>query len=169
MLSPKGNDVRPTTDKVKEAVFSMLIPYIDENCIVMDVFAGSGNMGLEALSRGAKTVFFSDDSRYSISLVKENVRICGVEERAILLSGDFRNNIKRVHEKVRVFILDPPYADGHILPALDAIQEAGNIEKGGIVVCEHAYRDLLPEEYGNFKRIKDKKYGSIGVTFYEYD
>ena len=169
ILSPKGNDVRPTTDKVKEAVFSMLIPYIDEDTVAMDVFSGSGNLGLEAISRGAKTVYFSDESRYSMALIKENIKICGVEDRAILLSGDFRNNIKRVNEKIDIFLLDPPYADGFILPALDTILDAGNIAHGGVVVCEHSYRDLLPEEYGPFKMIKDKKYGAIGVTIYKHD
>ena len=169
ILSPKGNDVRPTTDKVKEAIFSMLIPYMEDDFVVMDVFSGSGNLGLEAISRGAKTVYFSDDSRYSMALIKENVKICDVAERAVLLSGDFRNNIRRVHDKVNIFLLDPPYADGHILPALDAIEDAGNFAPGAVVVCEHAFRDVLPEEYRGFKCIKDRKYGAIGVTIYQHD
>ena len=167
-MSPKGNDVRPTTDKVKEAVFSMLIPYMPYEFVAMDVFAGSGNLGIEAISRGAKTVYFSDDSRYSMALIKENIKICGVEDRAVLLSGDFRSNIKRVREEVDIFLADPPYADGHILPTLDAIAEAGNIKKGGVVVCEHSFRDVLPEEYGEFVRIKDRRYGSIAVSIYQY-
>ena len=81
LKSPKTNDVRPTSDKVKEAMFDMLYPYIQDEFVCMDVFAGSGNLGLEAISRGAKRVYFSDSSRDSLSLVKENVKYCGVEDK----------------------------------------------------------------------------------------
>lgn len=167
LKSPKGDYIRPTNDKVKEAMFSMLIPYIDQNSVVVDLFTGSGNLGLEAISRGAKTVYFSDSSRESLALAKENINICGVMDRAILLNGDFKTNIKRVNQTVDVYLLDPPYADGCILPALDAINEKDNLREGGVVVCEHAYRDVLPEEYNGFVTIKSRKYGAIAVTIYE--
>jgi len=167
LRSPKTNDVRPTSDKVKEAIFDMLYPYIQEDFVCMDVFAGSGNLGLEAISRGAKMCYFSDMSRDSIALVKENVKYCEVEDKAVLLSGDFKSNIKRVHDKVDIFFLDPPYAAKLIPQALKAILDAGNISDGGIVVCEHAQRDELPEEYLGFKAIKQRRYGAIGVTIYQ--
>ena len=167
LKSPKGGDVRPTSDKVKEAIFSMLLPYMEDDFVAMDVFTGSGNLGLEAISRGAKTVYFSDSSRDSLKLAKENIQICGVDDNAVLLSGDFKANIKRVHDKVKVFLVDPPYADGQIPEVLRTINEAGNLAPGGVVVCEHAYKDHMPEELYGFKAVKDRRYGSIGVTMYE--
>ena len=167
LKSPKTNDVRPTSDKVKEAIFDMLQPYMVDDFVCMDVFAGSGNMGLEAISRGAKTVYFSDNSRDSLALVKENVKICGAEDNSVLLSGDFKSNIARVHDKVDIFFLDPPYADRMMLPALNAIDACGNLSAGGVIVCEHSAKDSLPDEYLNYVAVKQRRYGAIAVTIYQ--
>ena len=168
LRTPKNSDVRPTTDKVREAVFSMLIPYISEGFVAIDLFSGSGAMGLEAVSRGASRVYFSDSSRESLALTRENVNICGAQDKAVLLSGDFRSNLRRVREQADVIFLDPPYAEGYILPALDCIMDCGCLAEGGVAVCEHSYRDGLPEEYEGFTLIKDRRYGSIGVSIYQY-
>lgn len=167
LKSPKGTEIRPTSDRVKEAMFSMLFPYMDEGFTAMDVFTGSGNLGLEAISRGAKTVYFSDSDRESLRLAGENVKICGVEDNAVLLLGDFKANIRRVHDKVKIFLVDPPYAGAQIPEVLRAINDAGNLAPGGVVVCEHAYRDRLPGELFGFKAVKDRRYGATGVTMYE--
>ncbi|MCF0150456.1 MAG: 16S rRNA (guanine(966)-N(2))-methyltransferase RsmD [Firmicutes bacterium] len=167
LLSPRNDRIRPTNDKVKEAMFSMLLPWMEGDFTVVDLFTGSGNLGIEAISRGAKRVFFSDSSRESLSLARENISLCGVEDRAILLNGDFKSNIKRINEPVDIYLLDPPYADGCILPALQAIEEKGNLRPGGVIVCEHSHKDRLPEEVGSFVAIKDRKYGAIGVTIYQ--
>jgi len=167
LKSPKTYDVRPTSDKVKEAIFDMLYPYMTDDFVCMDVFAGSGNLGLEAISRGAKTVYFSDSSRESLALVKENIKICGVEDNSVLLSGDYKNNIARVHDKVDIFFLDPPYADKMIPSAINAIDAAGNLKEGGLIVCEHSEKDKLPDEYLDFVAIKQRRYGAIGVTVYQ--
>lgn len=167
LKSPKGDDVRPTTDKVKEAIFDILYQYTDKDFIAFDVFAGSGNMGIEAISRGASKVFFSDNSRESLKLVKENLDICGAGDKAVLLSGEYQRNIARVKDKVNVFFLDPPYANGYILPSLKAIDETDNISEDGIVVCEHNFRDMMPDKIYGFTKVKSRKYGSIAVTFYQ--
>ena len=167
LKSPKTDDVRPTSDKVKEAVFSMLLPWLEDAPVCMDVFAGSGNLGLEAISRGASKVFFSDSSRESLSLCRENASLCGVTDRCVFLSGDFRSNIRRVKETVDIFFLDPPYADRCIPEALQAIDEAGNCRPGTVVVCEHRHKDVLPGELYGFTCIKDRRYGATGVTIYE--
>jgi 16S rRNA (guanine(966)-N(2))-methyltransferase RsmD len=167
LKSPKNDDVRPTSDKVKEAVFSMLLPWMEDGFVCMDVFAGSGNLGLEAISRGASKVFFSDVSRDSLALCRENAKLCGVTERCVFLAGDFRSNIRRVRETVDIFFLDPPYADQSIPQALQAIDEAGNCRPGTVVVCEHSHKEVLPEELYGFTCIKDRRYGATGVTIYE--
>ena len=167
LKSPKTDDVRPTSDKVKEAVFSMLLPWLEDAPVCMDVFAGSGNLGLEAISRGASKVFFSDSSRESLALCRENASLCGVTDRCVFLSGDFRSNIRRVKETVDIFFLDPPYADRSIPEALQAIDEAGNCRPGTVVVCEQRHKDVLPGELYGFTCIKDRRYGATGVTIYE--
>lgn len=145
----------------------MLIPYMDGSFTALDLFAGSGGLGIEAISRGAATVFFSDSSRDSIRLVKENLEHCGVLDRAVLLQGDFKSNIKRLTQKIDVAFLDPPYADGFILPALEALDKKDAVQTGGAVVCEHSAREVLPEEIYGFKAVKQRRYGSIAVTIYE--
>lgn len=166
LKTPSDYSIRPTSDKVKEAVFSIIMPFISGNTILMDVFCGTGNLGLEALSRGAARVYFSDVSRESLHLVRENIRMCGAEERSVILSGDFRSNIARVSEKVDIYLLDPPYADGYILPALDAILDSGKLTEDGIIVCEYEHKDGLPAEYGSLEAFKDKRYGKTGVMIY---
>ena len=164
--SPSDYSIRPTSDKVKEAVFSMIMPYISENSVAVDVFSGSGSLGLEALSRGVEKVYFSDASKASLRLIQENIAICGAEDRSVILSGDFRSNISRVSEKIDFYFLDPPYADGYILPALDAILDSGNLSEEGIIVCEYDSHDVLPEAYGPLEAIKIRRYGKTGITLY---
>ena len=167
LKSPRNDDVRPTSDKVKEAIFSMIIPYVEEGFIAADIFSGSGNLGLEAVSRGAGSVFFSDNSRESLGLIRENIRICGAEEKSIILSGDYVSNIKRIHAKVDIFFLDPPYANGYLLPAIRAIAEAENYSESCIIVCEHSSREELPEEAYGFELIKERRYGKTSVSIYQ--
>ena len=167
LVSPKTYDIRPTSDKVKEAVFSMLIPYLNEDSVCLDLFAGTGNLGLEALSRGARRVYFSDSSRDSIKLIKENIKICGAEEYSILLSGDFKSNIMRIREKLDIIFLDPPYASEYYLTALQLTREQDLLNDGGCIICEHSDRDPLPDEAFGFTMVKNKNYGQIGVSIYE--
>lgn len=167
LKSPKGDDIRPTTDKVKEAIFDIIYQYVPEDYIAVDVFAGSGSIGIEAISRGASKVFFSDQSRESLALVRDNLNICGITDQAILLNGDFKRNIARVKDCVDVYFLDPPYADGFILPALKSIDQANVISDDGIVVAEHSAKEKLPERISGFTRIKERKYGTIAITIYQ--
>ncbi len=167
LKSPKDNKVRPTSDKVKEAVFSMLIPYMEGEFKVLDLFAGSGNMGLEALSRGASLCYFSDSSRDSLKLARENAAICGCEDQCVFFLGDYKANLSRIRGKVNIIFIDPPYADKYILPALKIIREKGLLAEDGCIVCEHSSKDILPEEYEGFVLSKDRRYGAIGVSLYE--
>ena len=166
LKSPADYSIRPTSDKVKEAVFSIILPFFTEKTVVMDVFAGSGNMGLEAISRGAVRAYFSDASRDSLKLVKENVTICRAQDRAIILNADFRSAISRVTEKIDFYFLDPPYADGYMIEALDTILDNGRLAPGGMIICEHASRETLPEEYRDLECFRSRRYGKTGLTIY---
>ncbi|NCB41679.1 MAG: 16S rRNA (guanine(966)-N(2))-methyltransferase RsmD [Clostridia bacterium] len=163
---PKNFDIRPTSDRVKEAIFSILDPYINEDTVIVDLFCGTGNLGLEALSRGAKTVYFSDVLRESVLLVKENIMSFGVSNQSVILAGDFKQNIKRINEKVDIFLLDPPYATGLLLQAIQIISESDVLKEEGIVLCEHSSREQLPECVGNLHLLKIRRYGSKSVTLY---
>ena len=167
LKSPKNFDIRPTSDRVKEAIFSILNPFMNENSVVADLFCGTGNLGLEAISRGAKTVYFSDSSRESIALAKENILACGVSDQAIILAGDFKQNLKKIGEKVDIILLDPPYSSGLLLQSLQAIDELNILNDDGVVLCEHASKENLPESIGGLQFFKIRKYGSVSVTLYQ--
>ncbi|MDD7719006.1 MAG: 16S rRNA (guanine(966)-N(2))-methyltransferase RsmD [Eubacteriaceae bacterium] len=163
--SPIGYDVRPTTDKVKEAIFNIIMNDIwDATCV--DLFAGTGNLGLEALSRGAKKCYFGDNSRESLNLIKANVKMCRAEDKSVIIAGDYTKTLSRINEKIDIFFLDPPYKDGLYENCLELIDELDLLSEDGIVVAEHGIRDYVPEEIGRLEIIKQRKYGKIMVTIY---
>ena len=98
LVTPADNRVRPTTDKVKEAVFSMISAYLPDS-VVVDLFAGTGNLGLEAISRGAKRAYFIDRDRASIAMVRENVKYCKVEDRSVIIWSDYVAGLKKINDK----------------------------------------------------------------------
>lgn len=120
LATPLDEQIRPTGEKVKEAIFSMLSLYIEDS-IFVDLFAGTGGMGLEALSRGAKRCYFCDNSRISLGLVKENVRHCKAEEKALILAGDAERVLSQIREKVDIVFLDPPFQKGLVEKCFETI------------------------------------------------
>lgn len=162
---PPDNSVRPTTEKVKEAIFSM-IQFDLEDAICIDVFAGIGNLGLEALSRGASFCYFCDSSRQSLELVRQNVEMCKAEEYSRLMQGDYSKTIASIPDKADIIFLDPPYKKGLMLDCFEKIRENERLADDGIIVAEHGEKEKLADEISGFKKIKEKKYGSIMVSIY---
>lgn len=165
LTTPKGEHVRPTTDKVKEAVFSMIAMHL-EDAVVLDLFAGSGNLGLEALSRGAKHCYFCDRSKESIGLIKKNIAICRVQEQSSVFISDGLKLLERMPEKVDIVFLDPPYENGMLQTCLLTISQQDLLREGGVIIAEHGKEEILPDMAGRFVRIKEKKYGTIRLTLY---
>ena len=163
---PKDNRVRPTTDKVKEAIFSMISGYLQDS-VVVDLFAGTGNLGLEAISRGAERAYFVDRDRTSIGLVRENVKYCQVEDRAVIQCAEFASFLEKFNEKADVIFLDPPYSAGYMESCLDIIGRRNLLCEDGIAVAEHSSRENLPEEISGLTLIKTRTYGKISVSLYE--
>ena len=164
---PKG--IRPTTEKVREAVFSMIREWIPGAC-VCDLFAGSGAMGLEALSRGADKCWFSELSRQNYRVLLGNIENCRAGDRSVVINSDYRTAIARITDRLDVVILDPPYDQtGYYEDALSLLQERELLDEGSVVVAEHLYDNSLLETYENLVRIKEKKYGSIGVDVYIFE
>ncbi|QIB69369.1 16S rRNA (guanine(966)-N(2))-methyltransferase RsmD [Aminipila butyrica] len=165
LATPRDNKVRPTSDKVKEAIFNMISGcYEDE--VVADIFAGTGNLGLEAISRGASHCYFGDKSKDSLALVRENVNTCRVEDQATIIWGDCHMVLKRIPQKVQVIFLDPPYQDGLMISCIEKIQELGLLAEDGCIVAEHSLEEKLPEAIGAFEKLKEKRYGKIAVSIY---
>ena len=169
--SPVGNDVRPTSDKVREAIFSSLQSEVPD-AICIDLFAGSGALGIEALSRGAKRVYFGDVSKDSMALVKQNCRTVGCSNDAIFFLGDWRRVLARVAEeaagKVGLVFVDPPYKAGIYGDVLEEIARLGLVAEDGLLVLEHDKRDALPEEKAGFRLLRERTYGKTAVSYYGF-
>ncbi len=163
---PEG--IRPTTEKVREAVFSMVRDWIPE-AVVLDLFAGSGALGLEALSRGAAKCYFNEGDRKNFRVMQNNISNCRADQKAVCSNSDFRQCLGRIPEKLDVIFLDPPYREGYYDEAFELIEEYELLDEGSIIVAEHLYDNHLPETIGRFSRIKEKKYGTIGVDIYIAD
>ncbi len=161
----EGNDVRPTTDKVKEAIFS-IIQFELPGAKVLDLFAGSGQLGIEAISRGAEKVFFVDKAKASINIITENISATGFEDKSKVIFMDSLDYLKSSKEKYDIVFLDPPYNHGileQVLPLLES-----HMNNGGRIICEHEQRLILPEKIGSICLKKKYKYGKIEVSQYIY-
>lgn len=161
-----GNDVRPTTDMVKEAVFS-IIQFELEGRSFLDLFAGSGQMGIEALSRGAGKAVFTDASRASIGVIKKNIELAGLAENAEVRCSDSISYLKSCKESFDIAFLDPPYRKGLLQEALKLLPALMN--RTGKIICEHPKDELLPERAGSFTVKKQYRYGKIMLTVYVHE
>lgn len=160
LVSPQGLDVRPTLDRVKEAVFSSLYPYL-EGAQVLDLFAGAGSLGIEALSRGAKSCCFVDISRKSLDCVKKNLTDTKLSDKATLKLMSFETFLKTENKKFSIVFLDPPYSVGFEDKVFENFESV--VEKNTVVVLETEYE---PCEKQGFSILKSKKYGRVYITIY---
>ncbi|MEG0829066.1 MAG: 16S rRNA (guanine(966)-N(2))-methyltransferase RsmD [Anaerovoracaceae bacterium] len=165
LYTPKNNDIRPTTDKVKEALFSILTNKIYKS-VVLDLFSGTGNIGLEALSRGAKHCYFGDNQKASIMLIKENIEYCKAQEKSTVIPGDFRKILSQVNQKCDLIFLDPPYKKGLLEECFLIIEELDLLAEGGTIVAEHPRREDIPKIMGKYEQISERRYGKILLSIY---
>ncbi len=166
---PEG--IRPTTEKVREAVFSMIAAWIP-GARVLDLFAGSGSMGLEALSRGAAHCWFCEINRKNQKVLMSNIENCGAENCSTISGGDYRAAIAKMAgeaESLDVVLIDPPYEQtSYYKTAMNMLQEYGLLDEDSIVVAEYYSGDSLPDSFGNLRLMKSKKYGTAAVNIYVY-
>lgn len=168
LKAPKGLDVRPTTDRVKESIFNILRT-IKEDSKVLDLFAGSGNVGIEFLSRGAKECFFIDNDNISIKTIRENLEHTRLTPQSNIYKNSVEGAIRLLSKKGFAFdyiFMDPPYGKNLALPALELICQEKIIKKDGLVIVEHERQISLPEKLLCLKRIDFREYGGTTVTFY---
>lgn len=157
---------RPTTEKVREAVFSMLIGKV-EGATVLDLFAGSGSLGLEALSRGAEFCVFNEGDRKNYKVLKNNIENCKAEEISSTYNNDFRKALILANREFDIIFVDPPYREGYYGEVFELVEEYGLLADGGVIVAEHLNDNELSDNMLSFSRTKHKRYGTIGVDFFE--
>ncbi|MGE8204201.1 16S rRNA (guanine(966)-N(2))-methyltransferase RsmD [Heyndrickxia sp. NPDC080065] len=168
LKSVPGNQTRPTTDKVKEAIFNMIGPYF-EGGIGLDLFAGSGGLGIEGLSRGLEKVIFVDRDHNAFQTIKANIGSCEFEEKSELFRNDSERALKAIIKrqlKFDVIFLDPPYKKQKLISLLEIIDGENLLVESGYVVCEHSSDIQLPNIVGRLTLTKVVRYGIIGISIY---
>lgn len=163
LITLEGLDVRPTTDMVKEAMFS-IIQFELEGAMVLDLFAGSGQLGIEALSRGARFAVFVDVSRDSQEVTRQNLQTTGLAKQSRVAAMDSIAFLRSTKETFDIALLDPPYHKKLIEEALPLL--APKMSESGIILCETAADETLPQEAGRFVKKKEYRYGKIKLTAY---
>ena len=165
LKTPDGMTTRPTTDRVKEALFS-IIQFEIPGANVLDLFGGTGQLGIEALSRGAKSCTFVDAGEPACRLIRENLKRTRLESEGKVIRSDYLAYLKRCRESYNIIFLDPPYAEVFLETSLKCIAEIEILQSGGIIVAERPLGKDLPWEMEGFQRSRDYKYGNTLLTVY---
>ncbi|REK76462.1 16S rRNA (guanine(966)-N(2))-methyltransferase RsmD [Paenibacillus paeoniae] len=165
-----GKNTRPTTDKVKEAIFSMIGPFFDGG-IALDLFAGTGGLGLEAWSRGAEKVIFVDREKISVDIIRQNVQTAGADRDAEIYRNDADRALKALAKRdirFSIVFLDPPYKMTAMDEVMGELAAKSMLEPDAVIVVEHDASVAYPEEMRGFRQTRTAKYGDIAVTIYQY-
>lgn len=161
----EGMETRPTTDRVKEGIFSAL-QFDIEGRKVLDLFAGTGQLGIECLSRGAAQAVFVDRRADAVKLIRENLALTGLQDRARVTAGDSLAFLKSLQETFDIVFLDPPYEAGLLEPALERLAGFDILCPHGIIVAEHPADRTLPALAAPYRVHRTYRYGKIAVTLY---
>ncbi|OUM96405.1 MAG: 16S rRNA (guanine(966)-N(2))-methyltransferase RsmD [Thermobacillus sp. ZCTH02-B1] len=165
-----GLDTRPTSDRVKEAIFSMIGPYFDGGH-ALDLFAGTGGLGIEALSRGAERAVFIDADRRAVAVIRRNVEAARVADRSEVHCNTAERALRILAKRGAVFryvFLDPPYRMKIADCLMAEMEERGMLENGAVIVVEHEADFRYPETFGGFRRRRMATYGGTAVSIYHY-
>lgn len=165
-----GGDIRPTPDRVREAIFSMLYSRLGglEGSTVLDLFAGTGAMGLEALSRGARRAVLVDQGQQSARIIPANLKACALQERASHVRGDVQKTLPRLAAEgpYDLIFLDPPYGRDLVPKVLTLISELKLLAAGGVVCAEADRQDAVPAVVGELVRMEQRCYGSTAIHLF---
>ena len=169
LAGPKSNSIRPTSDQVKEAIFN-IIGHDLKGFLVLDLFSGTGSLGLEALSRGATKTVFVDKAQESVNLIRKNLKRCGFEGLGLILRRDLLKGLSSIplqHGKAfDLVFLDPPYGKGFLQPMLKQLAEGDLLAPMAHVVAESAKNEALPSSIGRLGMKKSKTYGDTRLTLF---
>ncbi len=165
MKVPSGSRVRPTSDKVKQALFNILGDRVTD-AVFLDLYAGAGGIGIEALSRGASRVVFVDSSRSSLAVIKQNIARTGLGERAQVVPAEAKAFLRKTSGPFDIIFLDPPYAE-ELQPLLDLIAGSGIMKPDGVVIAEPFKKQPSPERAGSLTLYREARYGDTVLAFYK--
>ena len=165
LKTPDGVLTRPTSDRVKEAVFS-IVQFEIQGSRFLDLFGGSGQMGIEALSRGAKSAVIVDGRREACKLIADNLRLTHLADRASVVQSDYLSYLDRCRETFDLIFLDPPYAEVFLENALKKISEIDILADRGIIICERPADKSLDFTLPGIVRGKDYRYGKTWITLF---
>ena len=168
MGSPKAPGVRPTTDRVRGALFNILARYGVEGSRVADLFAGTGSLGIEALSRGAAHSVFVEADRRQITVIRANLQTAGFTERADVLMARAEDVLGRL-ERCDFLLMDPPYTQPFPAALIARIGDAALLRDGGMLVCGHATRTVAADRCGAMVKWDDRRYGDASLAFYSIE
>lgn len=163
--TPEGMLTRPTIDRVKEALFS-IIQFDLPGTRVLDLFGGTGQLGIEALSRGASGAVFVDSRREACQLIRANLKKTHFEAQSTVIQSDYLDYLNRCKDSFQIILLDPPYAEVFLEKAIKKITEIDILQSGGIIVAERPLGKELPWEFQGYSRSRDYQYGKIILTLY---
>lgn len=168
LKTPVGMATRPTADRVKEALFS-IIQFDLPGARILDLFGGTGQLGIEALSRGAASAVFVDQREDACRMIQENLRRTKLIQHGKVIRSDYLAYLKNTQEKFNIVLLDPPYAEYFLENALNLITEIDILQSGGIIVTERPLGKELPLNFQGYIRSKDYKYGKTLLALYRKD
>jgi 16S rRNA (guanine(966)-N(2))-methyltransferase RsmD len=170
LKSPKDLSVRPTSEKVREALFDILGTSVRETCF-LDLFAGTGAVGIEALSRGAKNAIFIEKELKCIKIIKENLEKTGNSQNAIVFKMNFLSGLKLLVKEnylLDYIFLDPPYNRGLVNISLLEISKLFILRKNGLLIAQHYKKEKVIENLNNLSLYNQRRYGECYLSFYEY-
>jgi 16S rRNA (guanine966-N2)-methyltransferase len=170
LFSPKGVKIRPTANRTRESIFNIIAPVII-NSVVLDLFAGTGAFGIEALSRGASFAIFVDTDKEALSVIGKNISDCMLKDRIRIIRTDITKKIiacDKGHPPVNLVFMDPPYNKNLIKPALKNLSGSRLLQKNALIIIEHSIAETLPESVFEYKITDQRKYGKTLVSFLNY-
>jgi 16S rRNA (guanine966-N2)-methyltransferase len=164
---PKGVSLRPTSDLVRGAIFSILESLATDWSSVLDLYAGTGSLGIEALSRGAEWVDFVEHNPKCSAIIKENLENAGLAAQAHVYTCSVAKALSLLNRRYGIILMGPPYADSSISEILEQLANSGLVGEGTTIVVEHSSRLPLSPNYGDFRRVKERHHGDTRISVYQ--
>ena len=170
LYSVLGKTVRPTSDRLRESIFNILSFHVKQ-AIVLDMFSGTGALGIEALSRGAESAVFIDIHNKALSVIKLNIKACKLENKTKVIKWDIIKNLNCIKSNKAAFnliFIDPPYNKSFLQPTLHNLRKAGCVKKGACLIVEHSLLEPIPLDFPEYELQDQRKYGKTLVSFLSY-
>ena len=164
----KGLSIRPTTDYLRESIFDILAGCAT-GAVVLDLFAGTGSLGIEALSRGAASAVFVDNHPQAMKLLDRNISACSLQDRCTVIRRNLLRGLgflKSMSQAFDLVFIDPPYDRGFVKPTLGVLARAECAAEEAVIVIEHSLREAVSEEVAAFRRVDQRQHGKTLVSFY---